>query len=93
MMLFASEAQGFRCLQCRCLKPPTLNPWQGCKFKFMLRKCYFVGIISRGSCRSSYASAQLLRGRRSTFEASTLKLKSLKRIVILKPSVWPTCHF
>ena len=26
---------------------------------FMLRKCYFAGIISRGSYRTSYASAQL----------------------------------
>ena len=33
-------------------------------------KCYFAGIISRGSYRTSYASAQLFRGRRSTFEAS-----------------------
>ena len=29
-----------------------------------------AGIISRGSYKSSYASAQLFRGRRSTFEAS-----------------------
>ena len=57
----------------------------------MSRKCYFAGIISRGSCRSSYASAQLFRGRRSTFEASNWK--SLKRIVILRSSVWSTCHF
>ena len=47
--------------------------------------------FSRGTCRSSYASAQLFRGRRSTFEASTLK--SLKRIVILRSCVWSTCHF
>ena len=26
---------------------------------FMSRKCYFAVIISRGSCRTSYASAQL----------------------------------
>ena len=58
---------------------------------FMLRKCYFAGIISRGSYRSSYASAQLFCGRRSTFEASIQK--SAKRIVILKSSVWSTCHF
>ena len=37
---------------------------------FMSRKCYFAGIISRGSYRTSYASAQLFPGRRSTFEAS-----------------------
>ena len=57
----------------------------------MWRKCYFAGIISRGSYRSSYASAQLFRGRRSTFEASNWK--SLKRILILRSSVWSTCHF
>ena len=31
-MRFAWQAQGFRALRCRCLKPPTLNPWKGCKF-------------------------------------------------------------
>ena len=35
------------------------------------RKCYFAVIISRGSYRTSYASAQLFRGRRNTFEACT----------------------
>ena len=58
---------------------------------FMPRKCYSAGIISRGSYRSSYASAQLFRGRRSTFAAPALK--SLKHIVILRSSVWSTCHF
>ena len=58
---------------------------------FMSRKCYFAVIISRGSYRTSYASAQLFHGRRSTFEASTKK--SLKRIGILKSSVRSTCHF
>ena len=57
----------------------------------MSRKCYFAVIISRGSYRSSYASAELFRGRRSTFEAFTQK--SLKRIVILRSSVRSTCHF
>ena len=41
----------------------------------------FAGIISRGSCRSSCASALLFRGGRYAFEASAEK--SLKRIVIL----------
>ena len=36
-----------------------------------IRKCYFAAIISRGSYRTSCASAQLFRGRRNTFEAST----------------------
>ena len=57
----------------------------------MSRKCYFAVIISRGSYRTSYASAQLFRGRRITLEASTWK--SLKRIVILRSSVRSTCHF
>ena len=32
MMRFAWQAQWFRALLCRCLKPPTLKPWKGCKF-------------------------------------------------------------
>ena len=32
MMRFAWQAQWFRALRCRCLKPPTQNPWKGCKF-------------------------------------------------------------
>ena len=44
---------------------------QGRVANFLLRKSYFAGIISRGDYRSSYASAQLFRGKRSTFEAST----------------------
>ena len=31
-MRFAWQAQWFRALWCRCLKPPTLKPWRGCKF-------------------------------------------------------------
>ena len=31
-MRFAWQAQGFRALRYRCLKPPTLKPWKGCKF-------------------------------------------------------------
>ena len=30
-MRFAWQAQGFRALRYRCLKPPTLKPWKGCK--------------------------------------------------------------
>ena len=70
----------------------SLRRWiRGRVANFMSRKCYFAVIISRGSYRTSYASAQLFRGRRSTFEASTWKL--LKRIVILRSSVQSTCHF
>ena len=32
MMLFAWQGQGFRALRCRWLRPPTQNPWKGCKF-------------------------------------------------------------
>ena len=32
IMLFAWQAQWFRALWNRCLKPRTLNPWKGCKF-------------------------------------------------------------
>ena len=31
-MHFAWQGQWFCALWCRCLKPPTLNPWKGCKF-------------------------------------------------------------
>ena len=30
-MRFAWQAQWFGALWCRCLKPPTLKPWKGCK--------------------------------------------------------------
>lgn len=38
---------------------------------FRFRTCYFAGMISRGSYRTSYASAELFPGKRNTFEAST----------------------
>ena len=70
----------------------SIRRWnRGRVANFMSRKCYFAVIISRGSYRTSYASAQLFRGRRSTFEASTWK--SLKRIGILRSSVCSTCQF
>ena len=73
----------------------SIRRWnRGTVANFMSRKCYFAVIISRGSYRTSYASAasaQLFRGRRSTFEASTWK--SLKRIGILRSSVCSTCQF
>ena len=70
----------------------SLRRWiRGRVANFMSRKCYFAVIISRGSYRTSYASAQFFRGRRNTFEASALK--SLKRIGILRSSVRWTCHF
>ena len=69
-MRFAWQGQGFRALRCRWLRPPTQNPWKGCKLH-VTEVLYFAVIISRGSYRTSYASAQLFRGMRSTFEAST----------------------
>ena len=70
----------------------SLRRWnRGMVANFMSRKYYFAVIISRGSYRTSYASDQLFRGRRSTFEACNWK--SLIRIVILRPSVRSTCHF
>ena len=70
----------------------SLRRWnRGRVANFMSRKSYFAMIISRGSYRTSYASAQLFRGRRNTFEASTWK--SLKRIGILRSSVCSTCQF
>ena len=47
------------------LKPPMQNPWKGYKFHIieqLLNKDHFVGL---------YTSAQLFRGRSSTFEIST----------------------
>ena len=89
LMLFAWQAQSFVLCDVGVW---SLGRWiRGRVANFMLQKCYFAGIISRGSYRSSYASAQLIRGRRNTFEASASK--SLKRVVILRPSVWSTCHF
>ena len=70
----------------------SLRRWiRGRVANFRSRKSYFAVIISRGNYRTSYASAQLFRGRRSTFEASTWK--SLKRVVILRSNVRSTCHF
>ena len=56
---------------------------------FLQQKRYIAGIILRGSYRSSHAAAQLFRGKPS-IEASAGK--SLKRIVLLRSSVWSTCH-
>ena len=65
------------------ISDPLLIP-HACQRFCNPQKCYFAVIISRGSYRTSYVSAQLFRGRRSTFEASTWK--SLKRIGILRSS-------
>ena len=83
---FRVAAAGVSCFVMSMFEDSALNPWKGCKFHVTQMYCYFAGIISRGSYKSSYASAQLFRGRRSTFQASTLK--SLKHSVILRSSVW-----
>ena len=56
---------------------------EGCKSH--ATETLLTRIISRGSSRSSYASAQPFCGRRNTFEASMQK--SLERIGILRSSV------
>ena len=41
----AWQAQGFRVLGCRYLKPTTQNPWKGCKFhvtEILLNRDYFA---------------------------------------------------
>ena len=80
-MLFAWQAQGFRYIakyvagtgvREGCKNVGKRDGFEeGLKRCVMSRKCYSAGIISHGSCRSSYASAQLFRGRHNTFEAST----------------------
>ena len=69
-MRFAWQGQGFRALRCRWLRHPTQNPWKGCNFHVteeLLCSDHFAWQLYR----ISYALAQLFRGRRSTFEAST----------------------
>ena len=85
---FAWQAQWFRALWCRCLKPPTLKPWKGCKFhvtEALLSSDHFARQLQEFVCPGSTSSWQ------ATFEASAQK--SWKRIGILRSSVWSTCHF
>ena len=62
-----------------------LGRWmRGKVANFMSRKCYFAGIISRGSCRSSYGSVNFLMAL-AVLLKHPLK-KSPKRIAILRSS-------
>ena len=60
-MLFAWQAQGFRALWCRCLKHPTLNPWEGCKFhvtEVLLCRDHFAWQLQEFVCLGSTFSWQ-----------------------------------
>ena len=66
---FCVAGARFRALRCRCLKPPTQNPWKGCNFH--VREVLLCSDHFAWQLQDFVASAQLFRGRRSTFEAST----------------------
>ena len=60
-MRFARQAQWFRALWCRCLKPPTLNPWKGCKFhvtEVLLGRHHFAWQLQEFVCLGSTFSWQ-----------------------------------
>ena len=60
-MHFAWEARWFRALWCRCLKPPTLNPWKGCKFhvtEVLLCSDHFAWQLQEFVCLGSTFSWQ-----------------------------------
>ena len=60
-MRFAWQAQGFRALWCRCLKHPTLNPWEGCKFhvtEVLLCRDHFAWQLQEFVCLGSTFSWQ-----------------------------------
>ena len=60
-MHFAWQAQWFRALRCRCLKPPTLNPWKGCKFhvtEVLLCSDHFAWQLQDFGCLGSTFSRQ-----------------------------------
>ena len=60
-MRFAWQAQGFSALRCRCLKPPTQNPWKGCKFhvtEVLLCRDHFAWQLQDFVCLGSTFSWQ-----------------------------------
>ena len=60
-MRFAWQAQGFRALRCRCLKPPMQNPWRGCKFhvtEVFFCSDYFARQLQEFVCLGSTFSRQ-----------------------------------
>ena len=60
-MHFAWQARWFRALWCRCLKPPTLNPWKGWKFhvtEVLLCSDHFAWQLQEFVCLGSTFSWQ-----------------------------------
>ena len=60
-MRFVWQAQWFRALWCRCLKPPTLKPWKGCKFhvtEVLLCSDHFARQLQDFVCLGSTFSRQ-----------------------------------
>ena len=60
-MRFAWQAQWFRALWCRCLKPSTQNPWKGCKFQVtevLLGSDHFAWQLQEFVCLGSTFSWQ-----------------------------------
>ena len=61
MMLFPWQAQGFRALWCRRLKPRSLNPWKGYKFhvtEVLLSSDHFAWQLQEFVCLGSTFSWQ-----------------------------------
>ena len=60
-MRFAWQGQGFRALRCRWLRPPTQNPWKGCKFhvtEVLLCSDHFAWQLQEFVCLGSTFSWQ-----------------------------------
>ena len=60
-MRFAWQGQGFRALRCRWLRPPTQNPWKGCKFhvtEVLLCSDHFAWQLQEFVCLDSTFSWQ-----------------------------------
>ena len=60
-MHFAWQARWFRAFYCRCLKPPTLNPWKGCEFhvtEVLLCSDHFAWQLQEFVCLGSTFSWQ-----------------------------------
>ena len=82
-MRFAWQAQWFRALQCRRLKPPTQNPWKGCKFlhvtEVLVSSDHFAWQLQDLVCLGSTFSWQA-----QYFWSVHLKIVK---------TYWSTCHF
>ena len=89
-MRFAWQVQWFRGLWCRFLKPPTQNPWKGCKFhvtEVLLCKDHFAWQLQEFVCFGWTFSWQA-----QYFWSIHLKIAKTY-IGIVRSSVWSTCHF